>query len=203
MNKQKDCGAGARKRLGRSGPDAHANGRKEVVRKTGTARWEYRGRYLDRVSSDWMAEAEAIHRFTSLQLDTFHGLSKLRSPGAERTQTTPRPKKPRLLSRREDLIQHPIGTTVSRFHSVVDKQIDLVGQVRAFFLLLLAGFVPRRRLGIHDRLGNEERSEGKGSGRPVERVRRKMPVVAAVNFVYTIHMKQGLKSEVHKTPVGI
>lgn len=41
-----------------------------------TARWEYRGRYLDGASSDRVAESEALDSFTLLQLDTFQALWK-------------------------------------------------------------------------------------------------------------------------------
>ena len=48
--------------------------RKKVESEVGTVRWEYRGRYLDGVSSDWVKETEALDSFTPLQLDTFHAL---------------------------------------------------------------------------------------------------------------------------------
>ena len=46
--------------------------RKQMVSASGIARWEYRGKYLDGVSSDKVAEV--LGRFTSLQLNTFHAL---------------------------------------------------------------------------------------------------------------------------------
>lgn len=39
---------------------------------------QYRGRYLDAVSSDRVAESEALDRFSLLQLDAFHALWKPR-----------------------------------------------------------------------------------------------------------------------------
>ena len=78
--------------------------RRRVVSASGVARWEYRGRYLDEVASEWVSEAESLGSFTPLQLDTFHALWNLYEPSSERNQppapdaiTTRRP----TMSRRE------------------------------------------------------------------------------------------------------
>ena len=106
--------------------------RKNMVSKTGIARWECRGRYLDGVSSDWVTEAESLDSFTPLQLGTFHALRNLNPPDADRTQTTARAKQRTLLSSRETLTLYPIATTAARFHVVGDKRIDRAGQVYDF-----------------------------------------------------------------------
>ena len=103
--------------------------RREVVSISGIAVWEYRGRYLDGVSSDWVTEAEFLGGFTPLQLDTFHVRWNLNPPDAEKPQTTVRPKKRTLLSRSEALTLYPTETTVTRSHEVGDKRTDRVGQV--------------------------------------------------------------------------
>ena len=54
--------------------------RRTIVSASGVARWGYRGKYLDGVSSDWVAESEALDSFTPLQLDTFHALWNLNPP---------------------------------------------------------------------------------------------------------------------------
>ena len=51
--------------------------RRRVVSSVGSARWEYRGRYLDEVVLNWVLETEALHSFTPLQLDTLYALWKL------------------------------------------------------------------------------------------------------------------------------
>ena len=106
--------------------------RKEAVSEARTARWEYRGIYLDGDFSDWITEAASLDSFTPLQLDTFHALWKLNPPDTERTQTTTRPKKRTLLSKRGALTLYPIRTTVTRSHAVGDKRIGRVGQVYDF-----------------------------------------------------------------------
>ena len=50
---------------------------RKVESDVGTVRWEYWGRYLDGVSSDWVKEAEALDSFIPLQLETFHALRNL------------------------------------------------------------------------------------------------------------------------------
>ena len=107
--------------------------RKEVESEVGTVRWEYRGRYLDGVSSDWVKETEALDCFTPLQLDTFHALWNLNPPSGEQTQPTARQKKRALSSRREALAQFQIGTKVTRSYAVGDRQVSRVGQVYDFF----------------------------------------------------------------------
>ena len=106
--------------------------RKQMVSESGTARWEYRGRYLDGVSSDWVTEAESLDSFTPLQLDNFHALWNLHPPDVEQTQATARPQKRTPLSRREALTLFPIGTTATRSHAVGDRQVDRIGQVYDF-----------------------------------------------------------------------
>ena len=106
--------------------------RTKVESEMGTVRWEYRGRYLDGVSSDWVKKTEALDSFTPLQLDTFHALWNLNPPSGEQTQTTARRKKRALLSGREALARFPIGSRVTRSYAAGDRQISRVGQVYDF-----------------------------------------------------------------------
>ena len=89
--------------------------RRRVVSATGVARWEYRGRYLDGVASDWVSETESLDSFTPLQLGTFHALWNLYVPSSERSHPTapdePAKKRP-ALSRKEALSRFPIGTKI-------------------------------------------------------------------------------------------
>ena len=100
----------------------------------GTVRWEYRGRYLDGISSDWVKEAEVLleDSFTPLKLDTLHTLWNLNPRSGEQTQKTARRKKRALLSRREALAQFPIGTWVTRSYAAGDRQVSRAGQVYDF-----------------------------------------------------------------------
>ena len=109
--------------------------RKKMEIDVGTVRWEYRGRYLDGISSDWVKEAEVLleDSFTPLQLDTLHTLWNLNPRSGEQTQKTARRKKRALLSRREALAQFQIGTKVTRSYAVGDRQVSRVGQVYDFF----------------------------------------------------------------------
>ena len=107
--------------------------RTKVESEMGTVRWEYRGRYLDGVSSDWVKKTEALDSFTPLQLDTFHALWNLNPPSGEQTQTTARRKKRALLTRREPLAQFPIGTRITRSYAAGDRQASRVGQVYDFY----------------------------------------------------------------------
>ena len=106
--------------------------RKKVESEVGTVHWEYRGRYLDGVSSDWVKETEALDCFTPLQLDTFHALWNLNPPSGEQTQPTARQKKRALSSRREALAQFPIGTRITRSYAAGDRQVGRLGQVYDF-----------------------------------------------------------------------
>ena len=106
--------------------------RKEVESEVGTVRWEYRGRYLDGVSSDWVKETEALDSCAPLHLDTFHALWNLIPPSGEQTQTTAQRKKRALLSRREALARSPIGTRVTRSYAAGDRHISRVGQMYDF-----------------------------------------------------------------------
>ena len=91
--------------------------RRRVVSATGVARWEYRGRYLDGVASDWVSEAESLDSFTPLQLDTFHALWNLYDPSNERSRP-PTPdkgaKRRPALTKSEALRRFPIGTRAAR-----------------------------------------------------------------------------------------
>ena len=60
--------------------------RRRVVSASGVARWEYRGRYLEGVASEWVSEEKSLDSFTPLQLDTFHALWNLYEPSSERKQ---------------------------------------------------------------------------------------------------------------------
>ena len=109
--------------------------RRTMVSASGVARWEYRGKHLDGVSSDWVAESEALDSFTPLQLDTFHALWSLNPPSSKQT-STPSPveqKKHAPLSRSEALIRFPIGTRAIRPCMVNNKTTNRVGQVYDFF----------------------------------------------------------------------
>ena len=90
--------------------------RRRVVSATGVARWEYRGRYLDGVASEWVLEAESLDSFTPLRLDTFHALWNLYDPSSERSRPVARDDGARrrpALSRKEALRRFPIGTRSS------------------------------------------------------------------------------------------
>ena len=91
--------------------------RRRVVSATGVVRWEYRGRYLDGVASDWVSETESLDSFTPLQLDTFHALWNLYDPSSERSRPLAPDggaKKRPALSRSEALRRFPIGTRVEK-----------------------------------------------------------------------------------------
>ena len=60
--------------------------KRRTVSASRVARWEYRGRYLDGVASEWVSEAESSYSFTPLQLDTFHALRNLYKPNSEMNQ---------------------------------------------------------------------------------------------------------------------
>ena len=89
--------------------------RRRVLSATGVARWEYRGRYLDGVASEWISEAGSLDSFTPLPLDTLHVLWNLYDPSSERGSPAARDEgastRP-ALSRKEDLRRFPIGTKV-------------------------------------------------------------------------------------------
>ena len=53
-----------------------------MVSASGVARWEYRDKYLDGVSSDLVPESEALDSFTPLQLE----LSRLMEPQPAKQQ---------------------------------------------------------------------------------------------------------------------
>ena len=77
--------------------------RRTMVSASGVARWEYRGKYLDEVSSDWVAESEARDGFTPLQLDNFHALWNVNPPSCKQASipSLARPRKRPPLSRSE------------------------------------------------------------------------------------------------------
>lgn len=87
--------------------------RRRVVSASGVARREYRGRYLDEVTSDWVSEAEALGSFIPLQVGMFHALWKSYEPSSDR-RLTPIPnvetKNRPTLSMRGALGKFPIGT---------------------------------------------------------------------------------------------
>ena len=62
-------------------------GRRTIVSASGVARWQYRGKRLDGVSSDQVAQSEALHSFTPLQLDAFHAIWSLNPPISKQTST--------------------------------------------------------------------------------------------------------------------
>lgn len=101
--------------------------RREVVGKTGTGRWEYRGRCPDGVASDWVTETESQVSFTPFPLDTFHGLTTLNPLNAKETQPTARLKQRTLLSSSEALTLYPIVTAVTTSHGRRYMQIYRVG----------------------------------------------------------------------------
>ena len=105
-----------------------------MVSASDVARWEYMGKYLDGVSSDLVAESEALDSFTPLQLDTFHALWNLNPPCSKQT-STPDPVGPRKrapLSRSEALIRFPVGTWEIWPCMVNSKNTNRVGQVDDF-----------------------------------------------------------------------
>ena len=108
--------------------------KRTTVGASGVAHWEYRGKYRDGVSSDWVVESEALDNFTPLQLDTFHAWWKLNPPSCKQT-STPSPvrlRKRAALSRSEALVSLPIGTRVIRPCMVNNETTNRVGQVYDF-----------------------------------------------------------------------
>ena len=98
---------------------------------SGVARWEDRGKCLDGVSSDWVAESGALDSFTPLQLDAFHAVWTLDPPSCKQI-STPSPVRPRQcdpLNRSEALIRFHVGTWVIRPCTVNNQTTNRVGQV--------------------------------------------------------------------------
>ena len=133
--------------------------RRRVVSATGVARWEYRRRYLDGVASEWVSKAELPDSFTSLQLDTFHGLWNLYEPSSERNQppapdarTTRRP----MLSMREAFGEVP--DRHEGHQTVRGRQRDIKPTRTGLRLLstVLARPLLRQRLGGVDSFRNNE-----------------------------------------------
>ena len=88
--------------------------RRNVTSATGVSKWEYRGKYHDGKSSQWMAETEILSSFSRLQLDVFHALWNLYNPHQSQIQLTPSRKRAQPLPREDALKPFPIGTTVAK-----------------------------------------------------------------------------------------
>lgn len=107
--------------------------RRQLVSASRIAWWEYKGKYLDGASSDWVPETEVLDRFTPLKLDTFHALWDL-DRRALKMCLSPQPfqeNAPHLADARP-LFRFPIGTRVNRPYTVGNNIANRLGQVYGF-----------------------------------------------------------------------
>ena len=83
-----------------------------------SSKWNYKGKYLTGVVSDWITEKEALDSFTPLQLDGFHALWELyhdASGDASRPRPVVSPRVERNVADRERALREiPIGREVWR-----------------------------------------------------------------------------------------
>ena len=88
--------------------------RRNVTSATGVSKWEYRGKYHDDKSSQWIAETEILSSFNRPQLDVFHALWIQYNPHQSQIQPTPSRKRAQPFPREDALRLFPIGTTVAK-----------------------------------------------------------------------------------------
>ena len=97
--------------------------------------WEYKGRHLDGVESNWLNEEEVQESFTPLQLDVFHALWERYYGADHRTRPpgVPTRGEREAVSREEALKAFPIGTKVRReFADIRGRRKVFVGEVYDF-----------------------------------------------------------------------